>query len=228
MPELRLTRQSQGGTDRLFASAPIAALLAHEQMQAAPEIGRAFGHGGLFMRPCADSPALLPGAMMQVMMHLYRCPDGFAGDLRCADDALPIVSASLALVYAQHVLESSLAATQLLGEVARVLAPEGVAIFIVFNPISPVRLRWYNRGLNVMAPAQVARLLAEHGLEVRTIRPLGWCWRAPAACAVDADAVRASRLASSYLLLARQRLHGMTPLRVTGTRVAWSNGVGAR
>lgn len=197
-------------------------------MQAAPEISRAFGRGGLFMRPCAQSPALLPGAMMQVMVQLYRCADGFSGDLRCADDALPIVTASLALVYAQHVLESSSAATALLGEVARVLAPEGVAIFIVFNPLSPLRLRWCNRGLKVWAPGQVARALAEHGLEVRTTRPIGCCWRAPAACVLDADARRSSRFASSYLLLARQRLHGMTPLRASGPRMAWNNGVGAR
>jgi SAM-dependent methyltransferase len=228
MPELRAARQMPWGTDRLFASAPIAALLAHEQLLAAPDISRVFGHGGLFVRPCADSPALLPGAMTQVMMQLYRCAGGMSGDVRCSDDALPIATACLSLVYAQHVLESSPAGTQLMGEVARVLAPEGVAIFVVFNPLSLVRLRWCNSGLRAITPSQVARMLGEHGLEVRTIRPLGYCWRAPASCDVGSDMKRSSRLASSYLVLARKRVHGMTPLRVGGARVAWNNGVGAQ
>src|SRR3546814_10231536 len=72
MPELRAVRQMPRGTDRLFANAPIAALLAHEQMQAAPEIGRVFGHGCLFLRPCANSPALLPGLATQVQLQLCR------------------------------------------------------------------------------------------------------------------------------------------------------------
>lgn len=228
MPELRVVRQSLRGTDRLFASAPMAALLAHEQMQAAPEIGRAFGHGGLFLRPSVDSPAMLPGAAVQVMLQLHRCGEGFSGDVRCADDALPIGTESLSLVYAQHVLESSPAGQQLMGEVARILAPEGAAIFIVLNPFSPVRLRWWNRGLKVLAPGRVARMLGEHGLEVRTIRPLGSCWRPLAARDVGSDTVRSNWLASSYLLLARKRVHGMTPLRAGGPRVVWNNGVGAR
>lgn len=228
MPELRVVRQMPRGTDRLFANAPIAALLAHEQMQAAPEIGRVFGHGCLFLRPCADSPALLPGLATQVQLQLCRAGTGLAGDVRCADDALPIATASLSLVYVQHVLESSALATQLMGEVARILAPEGVAIFVVFNPLSPVRLRWWNHGLKVFYPGRVARMLAEHGLEVRTIRPLGGCWRAPRASDVGSDTARSSRLGSSYLLLARKRVHGLTPLRAGGPRVAWTNGVGAR
>lgn len=216
------------GTDRLFANPPIAALLAHEQMQAAPEIGRVFGHGGLFLRPCADSPALLPGAATQVLLQLCRAGAGLSGDVRCADDALPIATASLSLVYVQHVLESSAMGTQLMGEVARILAPEGVAMFVVFNPLSAVRLRWWNHGLQVLYPGQVARMLAEHGLDVRATRPLGGCWRAPRACDVGSDTARSSRLGSSYLVQARQRVHGMTPLRAGGPRVAWNNGVGAR
>src|SRR3546814_16985356 len=61
MPELRAVRQMPRGTDRLFAHAPIAALLAHEQMQAAPAIGRVFRHAFLFLRPCTNNARLLPG-----------------------------------------------------------------------------------------------------------------------------------------------------------------------
>src|SRR3546814_10446339 len=77
-----------------------------EQMQAAPEIGRVFGHGCLFLRPCANSPALLPGLATQVQLQLCRAGWGFSGDVLCADEALPIATASLSLVYVQHVLES--------------------------------------------------------------------------------------------------------------------------
>src|SRR3546814_8909986 len=95
-----------------------------------PEIGRVFGHGCLFLRPCANSPALLPGLATQVQLQLCRAGWGFSGDVLCADEALPIATASLSLVYVQHVLESSALATQLMGEVARTLAPEGGALFV--------------------------------------------------------------------------------------------------
>src|SRR3546814_14792566 len=101
MPELRAVRQMPRGTDRLFANAPIAALLAHEQMQAAPEIGRVFGHGCLFLRPCANSPALVPGLATQVHLQLCRAGGGFSGDVLCADAALPIPHATLARVDCQ-------------------------------------------------------------------------------------------------------------------------------
>src|SRR3546814_12920131 len=77
MPELRAVRQMPRGTDRLFAHPPTAALLAPEQMQAAPEIGRVFGHGCQFLRPCAHRPALLPGLATQVECTFGRDARGF-------------------------------------------------------------------------------------------------------------------------------------------------------
>lgn len=229
MPERPVVRQTPFPAEHWLGTEAVAAMLALEQGQAAREIAAAYGQFGVYLRPSIAGPFALEGHRMHQLLRLHRQGDRLAGDLCCRDNALPIASGAVALAYVQHVLESAVDAEALIAELARVLAPEGIAAFIVFNPWRPLRLRWATLGLHAIAAGRLAALLVERGLEVRGVRPLGVCWRVAADLAVDdgSDAAPVALLAGSYLLIARKRVHGVTPLRASGQRVGLSAGVGA-
>jgi SAM-dependent methyltransferase len=200
------------------------------QRQAVPELTRVFGHSGLYLRP---SPAIAPalsGNMLAGVLSLYRSAGGFAGDLRCRDDALPIASASLALVYALLVFETSATPTALLAEVARVLKPDGVALFLGLNPWGLARLRWAGNGFSTTAPQPFAAQVREAGLDVQRSRYIGPLWSPPDQLDLGAkphDGPTA-RLRMASIIVARRRDPGLTPLRVspavTGFRPGISTG----
>ena len=204
--------------------------MVHEvQRQAIPELTRVFGQTGLYLRPTPALAPVLSGNMLASVLSLHRAGPGFAGDLACRDEQLPIASGSLSLVYALFVLESSRAPAALLDEVARVLKPEGVAVVLSLNPWIPVGLRWALRGLAAREPARVVADLQSAGLEVQRRRCLGPRWSS--APAVDLAArgrdhpLDGLRMAS--LVVARRRDPGLTPLRAGAPSLNFRPGMSA-
>lgn len=224
MPERRTVRQTSFSAAEWFDTRAISALCSLEQRQVAREIVSAYGQCGLFVRPSAGAAQVPTEHRIHHVLTLDRCAKGLAGDLCCRDDALPIASETMGLIYVQHALESAEDPDAMIGELARVLVPEGIALFIVFNPYRPFRMRWWSRGLHAISANRLSTMVSDQGLEVRGVRSIGACWRAMSAAAPDAPV---SLLAGSYLLLARKRVHGLTPLRAAGQRVALNAGVGA-
>ncbi|KFN47673.1 hypothetical protein N787_07925 [Arenimonas metalli CF5-1] len=202
----------------------------HEvQRQAIPELTRVFGHTGLYLRPTAALAPVLSGNMLANVVSLHRGGDGFAGDLACRDDQLPISSGCVSLVYGLFVLETSASPAALLDEVARVLKPEGVAILLTLNPWSPVRLRWGLRGLSPRDPATLAADVQAAGLEVQRRRCIGPLWSGPAAVDLAARGRDHpwSGLRMASLLVARRRDPGLTPLRLGSPALKFRPGMSA-
>lgn len=190
-------------------------LLHEAQRQAIPELTRVFGHSGLYLRSVDAAPAELSGNMLASLISLYRNEQGFAGDFHCLDEAVPLASASLALVYAAFVLETSAAPRELLAEIARVLKPEGQLMLLSLNPWGPARLRWGWRRLRSQSPMALADGVREVGLEIIRERYLGPVWSADTSFDVSRLPIQdlLARTRVAHLLVARRRDPGMTPLR---------------
>lgn len=204
--------------------------MVHEvQRQAVPELTRVFGTTGLYLRPSDVVAPALSGNLLSGVVTLVREGDGFAGDLACRDDALPIASGTLSLVYALFVFETSPTPQALLEEIARVLRPEGIAIVATLNPLGLARLRWVFRGLAAVDPGEFAAQVRDAGLDVQRRRYLGPLWSPPDE--VDISPYRpeagGSRLRMAHLTVARRRDPGVTPLRVGSPAVAFRPGMSA-
>lgn len=204
-------------------------LLREVQRQAIPELTRVFGHTGLYLRPTAALEPALPGHLLASVLSLHREGDAFSGPLACDDARLPLASASLSLVYALFVFESSPDPRALMAEVARVLKPEGSAIFLTLNPWGPSRLRWAFKGMKGFDPGLFAGQVGSAGLDVQHRRYLGPIW-SPAR-ATDLDPARstglAARLRMASLVVARRRDPGLTPLRASAPALKFRPGMSA-
>lgn len=204
-------------------------LLREVQRQAIPDLTRVFGHTGLYLRPTAALEPGLPGNMLASVLSLHRDRDAFGGALACDDARLPLASGSLSLVYALFVFESSPDPQALMAEVARVLKPEGSAIFLTLNPWGPSRLRWAFKGMKGFDPALFAGQVGAAGLEVQRRRYIGPIW-SPAR-ATDLEPARstglAARLRMASLVVARRRDPGLTPLRASAPALKFRPGMSA-
>lgn len=221
-------RQPGRPAEAWFQAEATLRLVRDVQRQAIPELTRVFGHGGLFLRPAEAVPEVLSGNMLAHIVSLYRAGDRLDGALVASDARLPIASGSLALVYALFVLESSPDPAALVGEVARVLKPEGTALLLTLNAWAPARLRWGFKGLRPVPPADLGGHLREGGLELLRRRPIGPVWAGRDALDVPvAAAPLADRLRVATLWVARRREPGLTPLRARSAQLAFRPGPAA-
>lgn len=229
MPPAPARRQPEKPADIWFRREATLGLTQEVQRQAIPELTRVFGHSGLYLRPSEALPPALSGNMLANVLSLHRQGDGFSGDLACHDHAFPVASGCLALVYVLFVLESSPDPVALLAESARVLKPDGVALFLSLNPWAPAHLRWAFRGLRGIDPGELAAQVREAGLDVQRRRYLGPVWSPPGA--VDLSARRSegpgARLRMASLIVARRREAGVTPLRGGAAALKFRPGVSA-
>lgn len=227
MPPAPARRQPDPPADAWFRRDRTLRLVHEVQRQTVPELTRVFGHSGLYLRPSAAIAPALSGNMLASVVSLHRCSGGFAGDLRCTDTALPMPGASLALVYALFVFETSPAPAALLAEIARVLKPDGVALMIGLNPWGLTRLRWALNGFSSTASAQFAAQVREAGLDVQRSRYVGPLWTLPD----RVDIARkpqdgpGARLRMAHLTIARRRDPGLTPLRAGPARIGFRPGI---
>src|SRR5262249_24494486 len=136
----------------------------------------------------------------------------------------PFASESFKLIVAQHVLEQATAADEVAGEIARVLAPEGVALVFGFNPASLWR-PWLSRrvatGWQFRAANGWREVLMRARLDVLQVRYSGLWNPWSAVDGVDPAPVwprSFGRFCGSWLLLARKRHSATTPLRLATVR----------
>lgn len=165
---------------------------------------------------------------LHTVLHLYRSRDRFDGDLRCTESALPFAEDSFALIFLGCAFELARDPVGLAAECARLLEPEGTLLVLGLNPWSPAHLRWMFRGLRNWSPEALRPLLTGLGMEVMGVRYLGGLWSGGDDTLHTADAQgTGSPLHCGFLLEARRRDPGLTPLRATPQRVALGSGAHA-
>lgn len=216
MPPSPASRQTEG-SGGWFATPLAQRLMRDEQHQTIPRLTASFGRTGLYLRCAPDAPEELSGNMLQRVLHLHRSEDVLAGDVRCLETQLPLLRESVDLVYLLHAFEAGARPLELLLEIERVLAPEGNLMLVGLNPWSPMRLRWMGSGLRTDSAGRHRARLQDAGFEVVAQQGLGPIWPALAA---DGDLPAPHRrsdpcagLRAGFLLHARKRRAGMTPLR---------------
>ena len=202
-----------------YASAPLQLLYAREMAALSSILSGVYGNYGLLLRPHPAVRTELPAHLLGNMIELAPADRSrFDGALRCTPTQLPFASESFKLLVAQHVLEQIDDAEACLTELARVLAPEGVALILGFNPLGSWRpwLAWHAAYVHLRS-AQVWRsLLAREQIDTLQIRFPGSLWprTAPASTTQGAVSAALARFGSSWLLLARKRRSTLTPLRL--------------
>jgi SAM-dependent methyltransferase len=192
-------------------------LVLEELREVIPLLTAHIGVRGLYLRPGATAPATLSGNMLQSVLSLHRDREGFAGELCCACDALPIENDSICLTYALHALDHCPRPQALLDEVRRTLRPDGVLFLIGLSPGSAWRLRWRGRGLQPRSAQRSRALLSAAGLNVELQIGLGPIWprlgeRAPLPISERTGASALDPLRAGYLLVARKRRLPLTPI----------------
>ncbi|HTA65162.1 MAG TPA: methyltransferase domain-containing protein [Xanthomonadaceae bacterium] len=204
-------------------------LLRRCQRDAAADIARCSGRYGLFIEPHEDAGLVVAAPNLHTSVHLQRSGEGFDGDLRCLESAMPLADDSFALIFLTCAFETARDAVGLAAECARLLEPEGTLLVLGLNPLSPAHLRWMFSGIKAWSPEATATLLTGLGLEVVGSRYLGARWSARTTAAIDIAGARArgSPLRSGFLLEARRRDPGLTPLRVQSSRVRIGSGARA-
>ncbi len=213
-------------TSSSYANGPLPSLLRRELALLGPLLGGIYGVWGLHIRPHEHAPVTLPPHLLSAVVELALDDAGCcAGSLRCEPGQLPFASESFKLVVAQHVLEQVVAAETGAEELARVLAPEGVALLFGFNPASLWR-PWVSRRLRSSLQFASAggwrQRLERAQLDVLQVRYIG-PWGPWAAAGSDGPGeVRAlpvlGLFGASWLLIARKRRSTLTPLRLAAAR----------
>ena len=228
MPALQSSRQPASRAETTLAGERMRALLRRCHRDAAPDVARCSGRYGVFLQPHADDGYAIATPNMHTRLHLQRAGDGFTGDLRCSESAIPLADDSIALIFMACAFEAARDAVGLAAECARMLEPEGTLLVLGLNPWSPAHLRWMFGGLRVWSPDALRALLTGLGLDIMGCRYLGarWSTHAPPVLDVGGSRTHGSLLRSGFLLEARRRDPGMMPLRVQSAKVRF--GAGAR
>jgi SAM-dependent methyltransferase len=230
MPAPAAARQPERSSGGWFATPLAQRLLREEQRFAIPLLTGCFGKSGLYVRCGEAAPAELSGNMLQTVLRLYRDGAHLAGDLRCADASLPLLRESIDLVYLLHAIETCPEPLELLMEIERAMAPEGTLLLVGLNPYSLWRMCWNGLRRPVPGAGRVRALLRESGFEVVQQRGVGpilpWLREQPWIAGPDVgqrDLLSVWRAA--YLIQARKRRRGMTPVRPRAGAVAFQAGM---
>jgi SAM-dependent methyltransferase len=207
-----------------YSSAPIQSLFERELRALAPIVSGVYGNYGLFLHAHAAASIAQPAHLLGKMVSLELVQQQLVGDLRCEPAQLPFASESFKLLIAQHVFEQIDRLDACAAELARVLAPEGVALILGFNPLGSWR-PW----LMLNAPRGKSRLhlhsahawqqiLAREQVDTLQVRYPGVLWPRIEHAQADAESGllgrMLGRIGSSWLLLARKRRSTLTPLRL--------------
>lgn len=203
-----------------YASAAMQALLARELSATAPILSGVYGNFGLILRPNTAAPIALPSHLLgNIVALVLDDAQQMHGDVRCEPQGLPFAGECFKLVIAQHVLERMDDAQACAAELARVLAPEGIALVFGFNPLGtwrPWLVRQQRRGaarLRLQSAQSARALLAREQVDTLQIRFPGMLWPRATADTEDRSSLLA-RFGSSWLLIARKRRSTLTPLRL--------------
>lgn len=221
----RVAVQMPNSPRSFFSRAPIQTLFARELAAVGPILSGVYGNYGLLVRAHAEAMAELPPHLLGKMIELHVAHDvghdRLQGAVSCEPGLLPFASESFKLVVAQHVFEQLEEPQVCAAELARVLAPEGVALVLGFNPAGTWR-PWLalNSGrdglrLRLRSAHFWQQQLARQQVDTLQIRFPGTFWpRSGVRDAATQHAAPMARFGSSWLLLARKRRSVLTPLRL--------------
>lgn len=213
-------------SNSFYQHAAIRRLFEQELTALAPILAGVYGTAGLILRAHAAAPSRLPAHLLGTVLDLaLDDAQTLRGHLACATGELPLASESCKLVVVQHLFERLDDPASCAGEIARVLAPEGVLLVLGFNAASLWRpwlagaARRASMPLRFSSAPRSAATIGGQGIDVLQTRYLGalspWSTREPAAAGEAANALSAlGRLRGSWLLLARKRRSALRPLRL--------------
>jgi SAM-dependent methyltransferase len=229
MPALQSSRQPASRAEATLLGEAMRALLRRCHRDATPDVARCSGRYGLFIETTVDAEHAFVAPNLHTQLQLQREADCFVGDLHCSESAIPLVDESLALIFMSCAFEAARDAVGLAAECARLLEPEGTLLILGLNPWSPAHLRWMFGGLHVWSPDALRALLTGLGLEIVGCRYLGARWSTTSVPALDVGGLptRGSPLRSGFLLEARRRDLGMTPLRLQPAGLQFRGGARA-
>jgi SAM-dependent methyltransferase len=212
------------GYRRLFASQAMQALLKREMAALTPILSGVYGNSGLFLGPPASAHCTLPTHLLGNIVELAPTGDDVLdGDVKTTSSALAFANDSFQLVVAQHSLEFVDDVEACASEFSRVLAPEGVALVLGFNPFGSWRpwLAWQAaRGarLSLRSSSEWQQLFARNQIETLQVRHPGVLLpndpTQPNGRYAQWLTDTFARFGSSWLLLARKRRSTLTPLRL--------------
>lgn len=198
------------------------ALYAREIAALASIVAGVYGSYGLFLGPHPAASIVLPQHLLGKMIELTPVDRStLQGALRCAPWQLPFASESFKLLIVQHVLEQIDDPDKCAAELARVLAPEGVALILGFNPFGTWRpwLAWHDPKVRPRSAHAWRMQFAREQVDTLQVRFPGSLWPRASRSAEPVGISPLARLGSSWLLLARKRRSTLTPLRPrAGTR----------
>lgn len=228
MPALHSPRQpvpsSKRSRDSWLQRTSTRQLLDACQREVTADVARCAGRYGLLLYPQTPLDARLATTNVHTPIHIYRNGPTFDGELRCVESALPLGDEGVALIYLGCAFELSSDPVGLAAECARLLEPDGRLLVLGLNPWSPAHLRWMGRGLRSWSPDALRPLLTGVGLDIIGWRYVGGLWTGRDPGTVDAaepaSATVGNPLRCAFVLEARRREPGLTPLRVTPARVA--------
>lgn len=213
-------------TKAFFEDAAMQNLLRVELRALAPILSGIYGNHGLFVRAHPAAPGDLPEHLLGCLTTLAVAPTGpMLGDLCCGTFELPFLNDSLNLFVAQHACELGGDAGDCAQEIARVLAPEGIALILGFNPLGSWRPWLALQSRKMQQPIQLhsaqywRRCLLRERIDTLQIRFPGVFWpRSPVGLTAAPESNHThspmGRFSSSWLLLARKRRATLTPMRL--------------
>ena len=220
----------QAEPDNIYRTAPAELLLARELAALDPLLAGIYGRHGLHIRPQSMPDVAEPAHLLGNLITLHiDTPYRLAGALNCAPSQLPFASDSFKLILVQHAAENIAESALFSAELARVLAPEGVALILGFNPYSAWRpwlalqqRRLPGAALRLQSPHLWETQLAQYDIDVTQRRYLGaFLPRVSVAAHAPDHSARSMRwlagLRGAYLLIARKRRSTLTPLRLRKT-----------
>lgn len=219
MPATAAARQPDRSDGGWFAAPLAQRLLREELRQTTPMLTSCYGQTGLYLRAAENAPPDLSGNMLQNVLRLHRAATSLGGDLSCDEFELPLLRESVDLVYLLHAVETCAQPQQLLLEIERVLTPEGNLMLVALNPYSLWRLRWARSDLAALGAGTCRSMLRDTGFEVMKHCGLGPTlpWLRDRAVIVESEGVTSDPFSvwrASYLIQARKRRRGLTPVRL--------------
>src|SRR5260221_12994652 len=123
MPALQSSRQPASHAEATLAGERMRALLRRCHRDATPDVARSSGRYGLFLQPHADDGYAISAPNLHTRLHLQRDGDGFAGDLRCSESAIPLAYDSIALIFMACAFQAAPESVGLAAQLARFLPP---------------------------------------------------------------------------------------------------------
>ncbi|HEX7113000.1 MAG TPA: methyltransferase domain-containing protein [Mizugakiibacter sp.] len=201
----------------LYETPQLRALHADATAALAPELAGLAGPHALLI-DAGIAPVLPPTPLLAVWTRLQVRAGALCGDLLGNTDALPFADDSFRAVVLRLAAEAVGGPEALADELARVLAPQGIALIASLHPLSLwqpwLALRAHRDGaaLSLAGPGRWRSALAARGVDVYAVRRYGAAWPRAQSARTQPRWLRAA--GGGYMLVARKRRSAMIPLRL--------------